>query len=213
VKAASALLAALATISVAHAQGSLLPPWMSGVTPPPERELPHDTHPADPGTLSWDPDQALVAAAAQATPGPRRVLDTARSMIDDSTIVRGSCFDWVDAVYHRAGGHSHDTFHGGQSGPYAQVSDLQPGDWTFFINHSWGDDTHSAIFINWIDQSSREAQMVSYAGGHRDEPGRFGDYELTSVFRVVRMEDAPPAPARTSTHRSARGRGRDAGTH
>ena len=185
---------------------ALPPPWQSSITPPPERDLPHDTHPFDvTPSMAWDPAQALTAAAERASPGPRRVLETSRAMIDDSTIVRGSCFDWVDAVYHRAGGHSHDVFHGRHTGPFADSTRLQPGDWVFFINHGWGDDTHSAIFIGWTDQSTQTAMMVSYAGGHRDEPGRFSDYELTGVFRIVRMTDEPPPPVHAgSAHRHPR---------
>lgn len=94
---------------------------------------------------------------------------------------------------------------GPNTGPFADASQLQPGDWVFFVNHAWGDDTHSAIFIGWVDRDARLAMMVSYAGGHRDEPGRFGEYDLSGVFRVVRMTDDPPPPASTArTHRRHR---------
>ncbi len=197
------LLLAIAAIGGrAAAQPPLPPPWQATVDPPPERYQPHETHPLDP-SIAWDPDRALTDAAQQASPGPRRVLETTHAMIDDSTVVRGSCFDWVDAVYQRAGGRQHDVFHGPHTGPFAETPALQPGDWVFFINHNWGDDTHSAIFVGWMDEGSSVAMMVSYAGGHRDEPGRFGEYELSSVFRIVRMEDEPPrAPARLAPRSS-----------
>jgi hypothetical protein len=59
----------------------------------------------------------------------------------------------------------------------------------FFINHSYNDVTHSAIFVAWVDERARVALMVSYPGGNRDAPGRFSDYELTNVYQLVRMRD------------------------
>jgi hypothetical protein len=169
------------TASSVVAQPPLPAPWVAGpsVTPTPS----YDPY------ASWDPYSALQRAETTATPGGRRVLETVRTMLDDYTVVRGSCFDWVDAVYHHAGGHWHDAFHGHgpRRGPYADASQLQPGDWVFFVNHEFGDDTHSAVFVSWADPSARRAIVASYAGGHRDEAGRFGEYTLTSVFRIVRM--------------------------
>ena len=67
----------------------------------------------------------------------------------------------------------------------------------FFINHSFNNVTHSAIFVRWIDEATREAVMVSYPGGNRDAPGRFGQYELTNVYRLVRMDDDPNGAPRS----------------
>ena len=140
----------------------------------------------------WDdPDSTLASASAGATPGGHRVLEAVRAMLSEETVVLGSCFDWAEAVYRRAGGSSHDAFHGGRSGPYAAESSLAPGDWLFFVNHEFGDDTHSAIFVAWLDEPSHVGLVVSYAGGHREEPGRLGSYTLTSVYRVVRMVEEP----------------------
>jgi hypothetical protein len=181
---------------------ALPPPWQASVgyggsyapAPSPAPQAMQST---------WDPDATLAAATASASPGPRRVLTAARAMLDESTVVQGSCYDWVDAVYARAGGAPHHVFDGGRvHGPFAESTWLVPGDWVFFINHGNGDDTHSAIFLGWIDESARLAWMVSYAGGHRDEPARFGTYELTNVYRLVRMDDAPSPPVvhRTRQH-------------
>ncbi len=140
---------------------------------------------------AWaDPRTTILAAAERASPGGRRVLDTARTMIDEETVVRGSCYGWVNAVYRRAGGRSRVAFQGHRRTRFADASQVQPGDWVFFINHSFGDVTHSAIFVAWIDESARTALMVSYPGQNRDAPGRYGEYELTNVYQLVRMGDS-----------------------
>ncbi len=61
----------------------------------------------------------------------------------------------------------------------------------FFINHSFGNVTHSAIFVRWIDLSRRTGLVVSHPGGHRWSHGRLGRYDLSHVYRLVRMGDDP----------------------
>lgn len=180
--------------------GATIPPWTpSSVAPPP----------VDPAWQAWDPAWAMQNAQAHAAPGGGRVLRVAQSMLEDGTVVRGSCFDWVDAVFHRVGGHWHDAFHSSIAhGPYAQTADLQPGDWVMFINESYGGDeahTHSAIFVGWAEEATHTAIMMSYAGGHRDEPGRYGTYDLSHAYRIVRMlDDAPDAAPAHAAHRGRR---------
>jgi hypothetical protein len=131
----------------------------------------------------------LTRAAAQSAPGARRVLDAAKAMIDGGVVTRGSCYTWVNAVYRRATGPRQTVFEGDRRNRWADASLLRPGDWVFFINHSYNDVTHSAIFVAWVDERARVALMVSYPGGNRDAPGRFSDYELTNVYQLVRMRD------------------------
>ncbi len=151
---------------------------------------------------------ALAAAAERASPCARRVLDATRAMLDEETIVRGSCYTWANAVYRRAGGRTQVAFRASRRTPYADASLLRPGDWVFFINHSFGDVTHSAIFVAWIDERARTALMVSYPGGNRADPGRFGEYELTNVYRLVRMvEESPTSPPVVPAVGSATSRG------
>lgn len=163
--------------------------------------------PVAPPTDPWrDPMATLDAAAARAQPGARRVLQAIRAMLDESTIVRGSCYTWASALYRRAGGRSQAIFHGDRRASFSSPELLAPGDWVFFINHSFGDVTHSAIFVAWIDEAARTALMVSYPGGNRRAPGRFSDYELSNVYQIVRMGDAlddAPAP-RSSSHHARR---------
>ena len=160
------------------------------MAPPPGAVSPMPT--AASMSVADDPMRTLVAASTQAPPGARRVLDTVRAMLDAQTVTRGSCYTWVNAVYRRAGGPRAAVFDGDRRTRWAEASMLQPGDWVFFVNHSYGDVTHSAIFVAWIDEPARVALMVSYPGENRDAPGRFGDYALTNVYRLVRMRDEAP---------------------
>jgi hypothetical protein len=153
----------------------------------------------DPTWQTWDPAYAMARAEQHGTPGGDRVLSAARTMIDEGAIVRGSCYDWVDAVFTRASGHRHDAFHGSIAhGPYAQVQDFQPGDWVLFVHSEYEGEaqTHSAIFVGWADESARVAVMMSYPGQRRDEPGRYGTYVLTRAYRIIRLSDEPAAPSR-----------------
>jgi hypothetical protein len=131
----------------------------------------------------------LLQAEQQASGGARRVLATARALIDDGVVIRGTCFTWLNAVYRRAGGRQTTGYSGDRRGRYASGEQLVPGDWVHFINHSYGGVTHSAIFIAWIDRAASVALTVSYPGERREVPGRFRDYALTSVYRIDRMRD------------------------
>ncbi len=163
-------------------------------------ELPLETVPTEPPAVApaaltptdpWaDPMATLDAAAARAQPGARRVLETIHTMLEESVVVRGACNAWTNAVFHRAGGRARAVFHGDRRASFTATSLLAPGDRVAFINHSFGDVTHAAIFVAWIDEPARSALMVSYPGGNRDAPGRFSGYELSNVYEIVRMADA-----------------------
>ena len=138
----------------------------------------------------------VAPADSDATPAAREVLAMARSMLDAGTVVRGSCWGYVNAVFDRAGfphrgPHRETVFHGGKRGPYAPAELIEPGDWLYFINHSYGDVPHSAIFVAWQDEAAKWALTITYAGGRRHEPGRLDTYELRSVFRIVRARPIP----------------------
>lgn len=188
----------VASASPAAAQGPMaLPPAYTTSPWTPPWYAPAPSPAPDPSWDAWDPASAMARATGRAGLGGRRVLETAQRMIEQGVIVRGSCYDWVDAVFHQASGRWHDSFHGSRAHHrYAQVSDLQPGDWVLFEHEGGG--THSAIFVDWADPSARVATMMSYPGQRRDEPGRYGTYALSSAYRIIRMTDDPPdaRPAR-----------------
>ncbi len=151
----------------------------------------------------------LRAAEAAAEPAGRQVLATARDLIDrEVVVVRGSCWDYANAVFERAGfaaGRARQTvFRGGKKGPYADLDQVRPGDWLYYVNHSYGEVPHSAIFVDWEDREAGLGLMISYVGAKRRRPGRYQVYDLRSVYRIVRPvtrdgpvagEGSAPAPA------------------
>lgn len=144
----------------------------------------------------------LRAAEAAAEPAGRQVLATARDLIDrEVVVVRGSCWDYANAVFERAGfaaGRARQTvFRGGKKGPYADLDQVRPGDWLYYVNHSYGEVPHSAIFVDWEDREAGLGLMISYVGAKRRRPGRYEVYDLRSVYRIVRpvTRDGPVAGA------------------
>jgi len=121
--------------------------------------------------------------------GGHEVLDKAREMIGRKVIVVGGCWDYINAVYDRTGypeNKRSSVFKTERSGPYADLDLLEPGDWIYFVNHSYGDMEHSGIFVNWTNKITRRARMISYAGENRREPARYMTYDLRSVYSIMR---------------------------
>lgn len=136
--------------------------------------------------------QSRIQAVRLATDRGRKILQTAQAMIDEGRIVKGSCWDWVQAVFNRAGfpnkrGFRRTAFKGSRkSGPFAKPAQLQPGDWIYHVNHQYRGVPHSAIFVRWVDRSRNMAETLSYAGSRRNKPGRYGIYDLSNVYRIIR---------------------------
>jgi len=136
---------------------------------------------------------SLIQAEEGADETGRKILATGREMtIDNREIVRGSCWDYSNAVYTRSG-YPNDrksrvvVFKGTKSkGPYADAKLIKPGDWLYYINHSYNGIEHSAIFVKWIDFDSRSALMLSYGGEKRNEPARYLTYDLSNVYQIIR---------------------------
>ena len=173
------------TTAVAQAQ-------TTAATDPPlvvEVQVNEGTHEAGEAAHYLTEEEHLLAAEIEAAPGARRVLSTARQLIDGEVVIRGSCYTWLNAVYTRAGGRKHNVFNGNRRNRFADTSLLQPGDWVFFVNHDYGDVGHSAIFVAWLDADRKDALMVSYPGERRQVPGRYSSYVLDNVYRIDRMSD------------------------
>lgn len=138
----------------------------------------------------------LMEAEREATPLASRVLAMGRHMaLDIGEILRGACWHYANAVYERAGFPDHSgkrriVFKGTKKGPYADPSVIQPGDWLYYVNLSYRNIEHSAIFVSWVDQKKRKALMLSYSGGRRREPGRYLTYDLSKVYQVMRPSDS-----------------------
>jgi len=136
---------------------------------------------------------SLKSAEAKADAPGRQVLATGRVMtIDRQEIVRGSCWDYSNAVYNRAGypntrKNRATVFKGTKKrGPYADASLIRPGDWLFYINHSYNGIEHSAIFVKWTNYNRRIALMLSYGGERRNHPARYLEYDLSNVYQIIR---------------------------
>ncbi len=134
----------------------------------------------------------MTAKRARAkTPGGR-VLGVALKHIKKKTIIRGSCYDWINMVYKECGykGKKRKSiFSGKEAGPYANAMLLRPGDWIMFKNLTYGNIGHSGIFLGWLDFEKRSAIVIGYAGQKRVMPGRFREYEITGLFGITRGKD------------------------
>lgn len=141
---------------------------------------------------NFDGDEASLIRDAErrATAAGRKVLETGRRMATETRdILPGSCWDWVYAVFNRAGfpDKKRDrVFKSVKKGPYAAPGQLRPGDWMYYRNRSYGNIEHSGIFVGWINVQQQVALVLSYPGMKREEPGRYRPYELTGVWTIFR---------------------------
>lgn len=141
----------------------------------------------------------LIEAEKKASPPGRKVLETGREMaLLKETVVKGSCWDYANAVYEKAGfpvkGKRNVIVSKKQAASF-NLKNLQPGDFLSYINHSFNNIEHSAIFVDWMNFEKKIALMLSYAGQSRSEPARYRPYDLTDVFYVARAVNPEPSPA------------------
>lgn len=109
-----------------------------------------------------------------------KVLNIASKMIKDRVIYRGGCWDYINNVFDKSlktGGKKTTVFESKPRGPYALVSEFQPGDWLYFINLSYHNVQHSAIFVRWVDIDKKIALMISYPGENKRKPARYREYD------------------------------------
>jgi hypothetical protein len=105
-------------------------------------------------------------------------------------ILPGGCWDYIHEIYNQAG-YPHAKrktviASSKDKGPYAEINAIQPGDWLYYINHSYGGSEHSAIFVAWLDKTNKTGLMLSYGGERRRQPARYLSYDLSSVYQIVR---------------------------
>lgn len=159
--------------------------------PEPTRQLPT----AQPAFLSASYDNVdseylpiLSNAEVQSSRAAREVISTARAMtLNERMIIKGGCWDYLNAVFNRAGV-TRDTVHKGtyREGPYANSSEIAAGDWLYYINHGYNDIEHSGMFVGWVDKAENQALILSYAGESRREPARYRVYDLSHVYQIMR---------------------------
>jgi hypothetical protein len=137
-----------------------------------------------------DYDTVMIHAENKADSIGRKILYTGREMtVINAEILPGGCWDYANNVYNRAGFPTNkrkNIFRSVKKGPYADVNLIQYGDWLYYINHSYGDIEHSAIFVDWVDLENKQALMLSYGGEQRQQPARYLVYDLSSVYQIVR---------------------------
>ena len=130
----------------------------------------------------------LSNAETQSSRAAREVISTARKMaLNERTIIKGGCWDYLNAVFNRAGV-SRDTIHKGTygQGPYASSKDIEVGDWLYYINHGYNGVEQSGLFVGWVDERAKQALILSYAGENRREPARYRVYDLSNVYQIMR---------------------------
>ena len=130
----------------------------------------------------------LSRAENQSSRAARDVISMARTMsLNERTIIKGGCWDYLNAVFNRAGV-NRSTVHKGAyaEGPYVNSRDIQVGDWLYYINHGYNDIEHSGLFVGWVDESAKQALILSYAGESRQEPARYRVYDLSHVYHIIR---------------------------
>jgi hypothetical protein len=142
--------------------------------------------------VSVDAFVSMTSSLSQGAGPGAKVLGRALQKILNRTIIQGSCYDWINAIYNElgyAGKNRQPVFSGKETGPYANPMLLQPGDWIMFKNQTFGDIGHSGIFLGWLDFESRSAIVIGYVGQNRVKPGQFREYDLTRLFGIVRGKD------------------------
>ena len=137
--------------------------------------------------------EAMVTTAEKNTTDVgKKIIETSKTMIDDNEIIVGGCWNYIDSVFSRAGYTPKKrvtVYKSKYKGPYLKEDLIQPGDWLYYVNHSYGRSEHSGIFIGWVDKSKKEALMVSYPGEKRREPASFKTYNLKNIYNVIRAQD------------------------
>jgi hypothetical protein len=136
-------------------------------------------------------EEILDQAEANATEGGRKILETSREMISNQEIIIGGCWNYINAVYDRAGYPTklrETIFKSKLKGPYLADEMILPGDWLYFVNHSYNETEHSAIFVAWSDEEKKEALMISYEGEKRKKPGIYKKYSLTNIYNIIRPQ-------------------------
>jgi len=128
-------------------------------------------------------------AIFNAKPIGKKILKTGHYLAyKRAKTIRGSCWDYINSVYNYAGFRKSKKiiFKSSKRGPYAHKYMIEAGDWLYYINHSYHNIEHSAIFVAWIDVEKNLALMLSYKGGRSSNPARYKIYNISSVYRITR---------------------------
>jgi len=137
-------------------------------------------------------EEILDLAESGATASGRKVLEVSRSMIANQDIFVGGGWNYINSVYNRIEYTEklRDTIYKSKfQGPYVNSDLIQSGDWLYFVNHSFSESEHSAIFVTWLDEDRKEALMVNYIGGNKKRPGTYKRFILDEVYNIIRAKE------------------------
>ena len=112
--------------------------------------------------------------------------------IVNKEIIKGSCWDFINAVYLNAGypqSKRENIYKNKKGSKYTSLDFLQPGDWIYHVNYSFYNVGHSAIFVCWKDYDKHIAITLSYIGQNKLQPGRYSEYDLSGIYNVIRAKD------------------------
>lgn len=140
-------------------------------------------------------DSSLQITNFDSLYGGNKILAVAEKMaIIDKDVIKGSCWDFVNEVYRRAGTAANKKviYRSKKGGPYANPSMVQPGDWIYHVNYAYKNIEHSAIFVCWKDFEKRIAITLSYAGMNRNQPAKYGTYNLKGIYSIFRNPVVKP---------------------
>ena len=122
-----------------------------------------------------------------------KVIKTGHFMsIIKNEIIKGSCWDFVNKVYNNSGFPSSKRktiYKGKKNESSVDLTKLQSGDWIYHVNYSYHNVSHSAIFICWKDFDKKIGITLSYVGQNRLKPGRYGTFDLSGVYNIIRAID------------------------
>ena len=124
--------------------------------------------------------------------GLRIIREGYQMAIVRKDIIIGSCWDFINKVYSNSGFKqaNRETIYKGKKGSkYPTPKLLQPGDWVYHVNYSFNNIEHSAIFICWKDFDKKMAITLSYVGQNRSSPGKYGIYDLSGVYNIMRAKE------------------------
>ena len=117
------------------------------------------------------------------------VVNKGIEMVLEDYKMSGSCWSYASKVYELAGfpSNKRTTIYKSNKGTWIKdPSIIQPGDWIYHVNYSFHNVEHSAIFICWKDYDRRIAITLSHVGQKKYAPGKFGEYDLSGVYNVIR---------------------------
>ena len=121
----------------------------------------------------------------------KAILQTALRFVKSNKIIKGSCWDYIDAIYNENNitkEQRKTVFKSKKNGFYADSNLLKSGDWVYHINHLYNNIEHSGLFITWVDKNTSKALMLSYAGEKKKISARFRAYNINQTYTIIRAK-------------------------